>query len=265
MGRDAFVERYERRAEWPLTLAAGVFLAAYAWPVLEPDMPDALRRACSIVTVAIWVIFAGDFLLRLALVRRRVVFLRTHIVDLLVLALPLLRPLRALRVVTALTRLNRRAESSLRGRAMVYVVAGVGLLGFTTAVAVLDAERSRPDANIRTFGDASWWAVTTITTVGYGDRYPTTNAGRIAGVGLMLGGIALLGVVTAALASWFVEHVAREERDESDLRRQILALTIEVRALRTEVAHTPEDQASPEPPVHTDPTPEPSAATRLRP
>jgi voltage-gated potassium channel len=123
---------------------------------------------------------------------------------------------------------------------MVYVVGGVGLLGFTAAVAVLDAERGQPDANIRSFGDAAWWATTTITTVGYGDRYPTTTAGRIAGVGLMLGGIALLGVVTAALASWFVEHVTHQERDEADLRQQIQSLTNEVRALRTELTHTPE-------------------------
>jgi voltage-gated potassium channel len=62
-------------------------------------------------------------------------------------------------------------------------------------VAVLDAERSEPSASIKNFGDAVWWAVTTITTVGYGDRYPVTGAGRVAGVGLMLGGIALLGVL----------------------------------------------------------------------
>lgn len=137
--------------------------------------------------------------------------------------------------MTALSRLNGRAESSLRGHTIVYVVAGVGLLGFTAAVAVLDAERSQPDANIKTFGDAAWWAITTITTVGYGDRYPITNVGRIAAVGLMLGGIALLGVVTAALASWFVEHVTRHERSETDLREQLAVLADEVRELRTEL------------------------------
>jgi voltage-gated potassium channel len=238
MGRDAFAEWYQRVAEWPLTVVAGLFLAAYAWPVLEPGMGAGLRRGCSVATVAIWVVFAGDFLLRLVLARRRMRFVRAHLVDLLVLVLPLLRPLRALRVVTALNRLNHRASSSLRGRAMVYVVGGVGLLGFTAAVAVLDAERSQPEANIKNFGDAAWWAVTTITTVGYGDRYPTTSAGRIAGVGLMLGGIALLGVVTAALASWFVEHVSRQERDEVDLREQVLVLAAEVRALRVELGRT---------------------------
>ncbi len=243
MGRDTFAEGYQRVVEWPLTGAAVLFLGAYSWPVLEPGMAGSLRRVCSVATVVIWVAFAGDFLLRLGLARQRVRFLREHVVDLVVLALPLLRPLRALRVVTALGRLNRRAATSLRGRAMVYVVGGVGILGFTAAVAVLDAERSEPSASIKTFGDAVWWAVTTITTVGYGDRYPVTGAGRVAGVGLMLGGIALLGVVTAALASWFVEHVTRQEREEADLRVQVSALVEEVRALRVELRRTPSELA----------------------
>ncbi|TCC41358.1 two pore domain potassium channel family protein [Kribbella speibonae] len=247
MGRDAFAEKYERAAEWPLTVAAVLFLVAYSWPVMQPSMAEDLRHACSVTAVAIWAVFACDFLLRLALARRRLRFLREHVVDLLVLALPLLRPLRALRVVTALGRLNRRAASSLRGRAIVYVVGGIGLLGFTAAVAVLDAERSQPSANIKNFGDAAWWAVTTITTVGYGDRFPTTGSGRIAGVGLMLGGIALLGVVTAALASWFVEHVARQERDEVDLREQVSALVEEVRALRAELGRATSELESHEP------------------
>ena len=235
MGRDRFAERYRELADWPLTVAAALFLAAYAWPVLQPAMTTGIRHICAIATVMIWAVFAGDYLLRLTLARRRAAYVGAHIVDLLVLALPLLRPLRVLRVVTALTRLNRRAETSLRGRAMIYVVGGVGMLGFTAAVAVLDAERGQPDANIKTFGDAAWWAITTITTVGYGDRFPTTNAGRLAGVGLMIGGIALLGVVTAALASWFVEHVSRQERGETDLREQVAELTAEVRALRSEL------------------------------
>jgi len=235
MGRDAFAERYHQLAEWPLTVAAGLFLAAYAWPVLQPTMTAGTRHLCTVATATIWVMFAGDYLLRLALSRRRARYMGTHIVDLFVLVLPLLRPLRVLRVVTALTRLNRSAETSLRRHAMVYVVGGVGLLGFTAAVAVLDVERGQPGANIKTFGDAAWWAITTITTVGYGDRYSITSAGRLTGVGLMLGGIALLGVVTAALAAWFVEHIARDERGEADLREQVAELAAEVRALRTEL------------------------------
>ncbi|MFD1530749.1 potassium channel family protein, partial [Pseudonocardia aurantiaca] len=74
---------------------------------------------------------------------------------------------------------------------------------------VLDAERGAPDASITTFGEAVWWTLTTISTVGYGDRYPVTIEGRTVAASLMVTGIALLGVVTASIAAWFVETVRR--------------------------------------------------------
>ena len=81
---------------------------------------------------------------------------------------------------------------------------------FVAALAVLDFERNAREASITTFGDALWWAFVTITTVGYGDYSPVTVEGRLVAVGLMLGGIALIGLVTASLASWIVERVAAE-------------------------------------------------------
>jgi voltage-gated potassium channel Kch len=104
------------------------------------------------------------------------------------------------------------------------------------SLAVLDAERGKPGANITTFGDALWWATTTVTTVGYGDRFPTTGQGRLIAGLLMLGGIALLGVVTASLASWLLDRV-REVEEESRLatRRDIHALSEQVAELKEEL------------------------------
>ena len=119
---------------------------------------------------------------------------------------------------------------------MAYVVAAVAMVGFIAALAVLDAERANPEANIGSFGDALWWAATTITTVGYGDQFPTTTAGRFVGVGLMLTGIALLGVITAALASWFVEKVAEAQAAEERVEAEVIDLAAEVRALRRDIA-----------------------------
>ena len=95
----------------------------------------------------------------------------------------------------------------------------VGLLMFGS-LAVLRVERDAPDGNISTLGDAVWWSFTTMTTVGYGDHAPTTGLGRVLAVGLMLSGIALLGVVTANIAAWFI---ARFERDDAEERRQTAA------------------------------------------
>ena len=90
---------------------------------------------------------------------------------------------------------------SLRGHAIVYVAGALPPIAFVAAVAALDAERNADGSSIPGFGDAVWWACTTMRSVGYGDRYLVTGEGRLIAVGLMLSGIALRGVVTAALAS----------------------------------------------------------------
>jgi voltage-gated potassium channel len=230
---------YERRSAWILTAAAVLFLAVYAWPILDPGLPSGWVRACSIANITIWIAFGLDYLVRLTLAPSKRRFVRSHLLDLAVLILPLLRPLRAVRVVTALARLNRTSVS-VRGRTTAYVVGAVILLGFVSALAVLDAERELPGANITSFGDAIWWAATTITTVGYGDQFPTTAEGRFVGVGLMIGGIALVGTITAALASWFVEQINTAEQAEADTRdEQLATLLAEVQALRAELIQRP--------------------------
>jgi voltage-gated potassium channel len=235
------LREYERRSAWMLTAAAVLFLAVYAWPILDPDLPSGLVRACSIANLTIWIAFGLDYLVRLTLAPSKRQFIRGHLLDLVVLVMPLLRPLRVVRVVTALARLNRTSVS-VRGRTTAYVLGAVVLLGFVSAVAVLDAERHSKDANIASFGDAIWWAAATITTVGYGDQFPTTAEGRFVGVGLMIGGIALAGTITAALASWFVEQVNIAEQAETDTRDEQLAnLVAEVQALRAELIRRPTD------------------------
>jgi voltage-gated potassium channel len=152
-------------------------------------------------------------------------------------ALPLLRPLRLLRLVVLLSVLNRYAGGSLRGRVAVYVAGSTSLVLFVASLAVLDAERGAKGATITTFGDALWWAMTTVTTVGYGDRYPITTQGRFIAGGLMLAGIALLGIVTASLASWLLDRVREvEEQTQAATRADMVMLTAEVRALRAELA-----------------------------
>ncbi len=161
----------------------------------------------------------------------------THLPDLAVIALPLLRPLRLLRLVTLLNFLNRRAGDSLRGRVAIYVAGSTSLILFVGALAALDAEREQDGANITTFGDALWWAITTVTTVGYGDRYPITVTGRFVAAGLMLSGIALLGVVTASLASWLLSKIREvEEAIDAANDADIAALAQEIRELRREIA-----------------------------
>jgi voltage-gated potassium channel len=230
------VQRWEHRAEWPLAGAALAFLAAYAWPILEPGLPSAGRAGCRVVIYLTWVLFVLDYVARLLLAEHRLQFVGKHIVDLVVIALPILRPLRLLRLVMLLQVLNRRAADSLRGRVITYVAGATALIITCAGLAILDAERGHRGANINNYGDALWWALTTITTVGYGDRYPVTGQGRLVAAGLMLAGIALLGVVTAAIASWLIEQVRQVEADAQVVtQHDLVRLRADIDALRQEL------------------------------
>lgn len=236
-GDEVRLRAWERRTGWPLTAAAVVFLGAYAWPILDPEMPARQARLLGVVGVVVWVGFVVDYVARVAMAGDRARFVRHHLFDLAVIALPMLRPLRALRVLAVLGFLNRRSGAAFRGRVLGYVVGAVALVVVVAGLAVLDAEREGADPNIASYPDALWWAAETVTTVGYGDRFPTTGEGRLVAVGLMLAGIALLGVVTATLASWFVEKV-RELTEGAEQRTEVTLDHVldEVRALRAEVA-----------------------------
>jgi voltage-gated potassium channel len=213
--------RWSRILDWPLLVLAVIFLAAYAWEVIA----DLNGRAALITESAMnvtWAVFVIDYVVSLFLAQpRRHWFLR-HLPELAMVALPALRPLRLLRLLSVVVMLHRNSVNAFRGRVAAYVVAGTVLLVLVAGVAVLDAEHHAPHSTIHTIGDAWWWAFTTITTVGYGDFYPVTLGGRLVAVALMASGVALLGTVTALLASWFVEQVngARDSAATPEAERQ---------------------------------------------
>jgi voltage-gated potassium channel len=231
------LERWESRAETPLTVAALAFLVAYALPIAWTSVPHTTHAVCDAVIVVTWIGFGVDYLVRLVLAPRTWHFVEHNVLDLLVIALPVLRPLRLLRLVALLSVLNRVGAHTFRGRVVTYVLGGSAMLVLTAALAVTDAERGRPGSTIANLGDGFWWAFSTMSTVGYGDRVPVTPTGRAIAVGLMLGGVALVGAVTATLASWLVERVgAGAEVEEAATRVQVEALVDEVRALRAQLA-----------------------------
>lgn len=201
------VERWERKAEIPLLILAATFLVAYAWPVLNQHMGSSLRDALSKISWVVWAAFAVDFGARILLADHRRRYVMGHWYDVILITLPMLRPLRLLRLIALARILNRSAASSLVGRVSAYVV-GVAVAAVNLgAIAVLDAEEKVRGSNIKTFGDAIWWSATTVTTVGYGDHYPVTVTGRIIAVVLMLVGLGMVGVLTAAIAAWFINQV----------------------------------------------------------
>lgn len=210
----ARLARWKRITEWPMFVLAVAFVALYAYSVVGNLRGDA-ARPFDLALGALWVAFALEYVVCLALARDRGRWFVRHLHEFAIVALPFLRPLRLLRLITVVTVLQRAAGWAFRGRVTLYVIASATLLVLIAGLGVLDAEQNAPGANITTFGDAIWWAFVTITTVGYGDYFPTTGTGRLIAVGLMIAGIALIGSVTATFASWFVEQIARQQRDDA--------------------------------------------------
>lgn len=244
------LERWERGSEWPLATIALIFLAAYTFSVLaEPR-----GRVDDVVVATLWItylVFVVDYVIRLALATNRVRWFFRHILDLLIVALPLLRPLRLLRVVVLLVALQRAIGGAFRGRVIFYTVSSTLLLIYVASLAILEEERYDPESSITNFGDALWWSATTITTVGYGEQEPVTTAGRLIAVVLMVGGISLVGLVTATLASWIVERVAEEDEASqvattaqikafhADTDQQLASLHAEIQELKDALRRDP--------------------------
>lgn len=220
---------------WPLAIAAGAFLAAYAVEVLA-DQHGRSAFVSDVVINVTWAMFVVDYLVTLLLARHRGRWFVHHLVDLAALALPFLRPLRLLRLAQLFRVLQRSTGAAVRGRVIVYVIVTTALLVFVSALAILDVERHADGATIVSFGDALWWALVTITTVGYGDLTPVTETGRLIAAGVMISGIALLGVVTATIASWIIDQVGRRD-DEAQIatRRELRELSAEIRSLPEEL------------------------------
>jgi voltage-gated potassium channel len=235
-------EQWRVKTEWPVTGAAVVFLVAYSWSVIG-DFHGAAWNAAEWVMWSVWVIFLIDYVVTFVTADRRLHWFLHHLPQFFVVALPVLRPLRLLRLLSLWTVLQRAATVWGRGRITVYVAGSALMLVYIAALAELEAERRVAGANIEDFGTSVWWAFETITTVGYGDHFPVTVEGRGIAVGLMIAGIGVLGMVTATLASWLVERVQVEERESDAVTAaHIQDLSGQVEALATQIGLLVQDR-----------------------
>ncbi len=208
------LERYEAKTSVLMIVLSLVFLAVYAIIVIQTGFPPWLVRTARSVNGLIWFVFGADLVIRALLSGRPVSWLLRHPIDVASVLVPPLRPLRVLSAFTAGQSLLARRGGFLRtGEA---VLSTAGMLILVGALAELSFEKGVDGAPIKSFGDALWWAITTTTTVGYGDMYPVTTGGRIVAAALMVVGISVLGVVTATVAAWFVETSEAAHRATRD-------------------------------------------------
>ena len=170
------LERFEQRTEWPLAAVAILFLGLYSVQVLARPHgfgADVVRAAL----FGLYLVFVADYLARLYLADPRGRWFLHHLFDLAIVVLPFLRPLRLLSLAVVIKVLQRAVGHTIRGRVIVYTACGAVLIVYAASLAILEIERPHPDSKIATFGDAVWWSITTVTTVGYGDLSPVTGIG----------------------------------------------------------------------------------------
>lgn len=251
-GRETAYRRVELSLSVPLLVLSLLLIPVLLVPIAWPHMPHDVAESFSVADYGIWAVFAVEYLLLLTLAPDRRRFARTHLLELALVLLPMLRPLRIMRSARALraVRVGRAAVGAgtalaisrrqVALNAALYAPVAAAVVVVASAVFVLDLERDAHGANITTLPDALWWAATTITTVGYGDHYPVTAGGRIVAVTLMVIGIGLLGVVTASVAAAFVRWAAEpaeveDEHEHAEQRVELAEVLAELRAVRTEL------------------------------
>lgn len=141
--------------------------------------------------------------------------MRHNIFDLVIVLVPFLRSFRALRLLRLLRSIRagvvaaeiiRRIRSILTHKGLHFILLAVLIMVLVGAAVEVAVESQASGSNIHNYGQALWWAIVTITTVGYGDHVPATGLGQGVAVILMLTGVGLVGVLTATVASYFVEE-----------------------------------------------------------
>jgi len=188
-----------------LTFLAVAFLFAFSYPAFNVTISDSTNHYLSLIQWVCWFAFALDLIYGIWKAESKKEYLKRHPLELASVLLPFLRPLRLMRVISFGSLALQKVAIGRQFAITVKVAISAVFIAYIAAIQITISERTVEGSNIKTFSDGLWWAVTTVTTVGYGDRYPTTTEGRLLAVLLMITGISLVGVITASVAAWFVK------------------------------------------------------------
>jgi len=190
---------------WTLTFLALAFLIAYSYPAFVVEINPSSQSILDGIQWVSWIAFAADLFFGIYKASNKMQFLKKHPLEILAVILPFLRPLRLLRFISFGTLVFEKVNLGKSIAITFKVIVTALFLTYLAGIEITMAERGEPGATIQSVGDGFWWAITTLTTVGYGDIYPTTTEGRFIAVGLMVSGICVLGFISATVAAWFVK------------------------------------------------------------
>ncbi len=250
-GRHDLVDRIEQITKLPMSIF-GLAWLVLAIVVLSTDVNGSASTVAVASLFVLWVIMLVEYLVRLVVTPDRRGYLKRRWVEPATVVVP---PFQSWHMVgiekmSLLVREGElRVESILRHHSLFRVlIAAVGTLFLGAWLVLLFEERAK-GTNIHDYPDALWWAIVTVTTVGYGDRFPITEGGRVVAVILMLVGIGLIGVLTATVASVFIKEHTDANKEEfrkghADLGQQLSVISDRLADVERRLGATPAQVAA---------------------
>lgn len=227
-GESVRLTTWQRRTNAPLMVLAVGTMPLLLLDLISDRLTSLDRTFLFTVNLVVFIAFLADYLVGFLLTRSRRSYARSHLGSFLIVVaqllallpvlgvLGVLRGARAIRPLIAVTRLiglaivaRQTGRDFLRRRAASIAFSIAGFTLVSSAVAFTLAEDVGAGRRIDSFFDALWWSIATITTVGYGDIYPVTGAGRVIAAFTMIVGIASLSVVTARIAAFLISNEAK--------------------------------------------------------
>lgn len=203
--------QWQKRTAVPSLILSLLFTISFVVPIYFYPISSNLKTICVILNYGTWALFAMDYVYQIKLAPDNIHYLKTHIFELLLVVLPFFRPLRALRAIAFTAQASIRSKKALIKSIPIVMSAATVLMIVIMGAAILDIERNAPGANIKTPMDALWWGLVTVTTIGYGDKFPVTTEGRLVAGILIVFGIALISTLTGAFAAWILHSSDEEE------------------------------------------------------
>ncbi|MGO8875243.1 MAG: potassium channel family protein [Acidimicrobiales bacterium] len=250
-GRHDLVDRIERITKFPMTVL-GVAWLVLAIVVLSADLNGSASEVLVGGLFVLWVVMLAEYLVRLVVTPDTPGYLRRRWVEPATVLLPALQGWHVVGIEKMSLLLHEgelRVESILKHHSLFRVLIAVVAVLFLGAWLVLLFEEKAKGSNIHAYPDALWWAIVTVTTVGYGDRYPVTEGGRVVAVILMLVGIGLIGVLTATVASVFIKEHTDDNKEEfkkghADLGQQLSVISDRLADVERRLGATPAEVAA---------------------
>jgi voltage-gated potassium channel len=200
------LQRWQKKMALPTLILSLLYTASFVYPIYWYPVSHPMKMFCSIINYLTWSAFAVDYGIQMRLAPDNKKYFKNHIFELILIGVPFFRPLRALRALAFTTQASIRSKKALI-KSIPLVMSGAAVVMIVImGAAILDVERNAPGSNIRTPMDALWWGLVTITTIGYGDRFPVTTEGRLVAAVLIIFGVAMISTLTASFAAWIMSH-----------------------------------------------------------